>query len=181
MERKKEVSIIIIHWLFAVFVISMLSLGFYMKSTEYNLPTFQLHKSLGLTFFGLIFIRIYTTIKYPWQTSAIRPGSNNIAGKVHLALLALMIIVPTSGLLSSGFSGYSVHLFDFVIVPQNLDAAGNNVPFNAVVYGLSKGLHWVSAYALAALVFLHILAALKHHLINKDTVLVRMLGRGNRN
>lgn len=181
MERDKEVFKIIIHWAFAVFMIGMLSLGFYMKSPEYSLPTFQLHKSLGLVFFGLLFIRIYTTIKYPWRTSAIDPGSKNIAGKVHLALLALMIVVPASGLLSSGFSGYSVHLFELVIVPQNLDAAGNSVPFHAVVYGFAKRLHWISAYALAALVCLHVLAALKHHLIDKDAVLVRMLGREKRN
>lgn len=181
MDRGNEVLTIMIHWMFATFIMGMLSIGFYMKSTEYDLSRFQLHKSLGVIFFGLIFIRIYTTIKYPWRSSAIGSGKEKVVNAVHLALLALMIAMPVTGLLSSGFSGYSIHLFDLVIVPKNVDEMGNNIPFNAMVYEFSKMLHWVFAYALATLVCLHVLAALKHHFIDKDATLVRMLsGRGSK-
>lgn len=181
MDRDNAVLKIMIHWMFAIFILGMLSIGFYMKNTEYSLPTFELHKSLGVIFFGLVFIRIYTTIKYPWRSLAIGSGKEKVVHAAHLALLALMVLMPVTGLLSSGFSGYSVHLFDFVIVPKNVDGMGNNVPFNATVYGFSKMLHWVFAYALAALICLHVLAALKHHFIDKDATLVRMLlGRGFR-
>jgi len=177
MPLSKETLKILIHWLFALFIICMLSLGIYMANTNYDLPTYQLHKSLGVVFFGIMFIRIYSTIKYPWQSSAIGTNYEKVVSIVHFFLLFLMVLMPVSGVLSSGFSGFSVHLFNIIIVPENISVAGEIVPFNAAAYKAAKTLHWVSGYTLSALIVLHVLAAFKHHYFNKDKTLKRMLLR----
>lgn len=163
------------HWVFALFVINMLCIGFYMTNTPYDLSIYQWHKSLGVIFLGLVWIRLYLSIKHPWQSSTAGTGKATVVKTAHIILLALMVTMPITGILSSGFSGFSVHLFDLIIIPENRDAAGNIVPFNATAYQTAKWLHRIIAYALAALVCLHILAALKHHFVNRDNTLRRML------
>jgi len=180
MDLSKETLKILIHWIFALFLICMISIGIYMTKTTYDLPTYQLHKSLGVIFFGIMFIRIYSTVKYPWQSSAIGTNHEKVVNITHFGLLVLMVLMPVSGLISngfSGFSGFSVHLFNIIIVPENINELGKVVPFNATVYESAKSLHWMSGYTLATLIILHVLAAFKHHYINKDTVLKRMLFR----
>ena len=177
MDPSKETLKILIHWLFALFIICMISIGIYMTNTTYDLPTYQLHKSLGVIFFGIMFIRIYSTIKYPWQSSAIGSNYEKVVNIAHFGLLVLMVLMPVSGLLSSGFSGFSVHLFNIIIVPENIGELGEIVPFNATVYETAKSLHWISGYTLVTLIILHALAAFKHHYIDKDKTLKRMLFR----
>lgn len=174
MNNHSEVIARAVHWGFALFVISMLSIGFFMTNSTYNLATYQLHKSLGVIFLGLLAVRIYSRIKHPWRSSVVGSDKESVVKVVHFVLLILMVAMPITGVLSSGFSGYSVHLFDLVIIPENHGPSGNIVPFNATAYEIAKLLHRVIAYALTALVCLHILAALKHHFIDKDTTLSRM-------
>jgi len=83
--------------------------------------------------------------------------------------------MPITGLLNSGFSGFSVHFFDLILIPENTDAAGNNEPFNITIYETAKLVHKLLAYFFTLLIFLHIVAALKHHFVNKDNTLRNML------
>jgi len=86
-----------------------------------------------------------------------------------------MVIMPLTGFMSSGFSGFSVHNFDFVIIPENQTASGDIISYNDAAYQTAKVLHRAIGYILTALISVHILAALKHHFIDKDTTLSRML------
>ena len=95
---------------------------------------------------------------------------------VHALLLVLLMAMPLTGLLSSAFSGYGVHLFGWIIVPQNVDVLGETEAFNTEVYETEKWLHRMLAYLFSALVALHIMAALKHHFVDKDNSLCKMLG-----
>ena len=164
-----------VHWAFAAYVIIMMILGFYMANSSYNLDIYRLHKSLGTVFFALVTIRLYTWIKHPWRSSSKGTKTERLVKAAHSALLILMIAMPVTGFLSSAFSGFSVHIFDFIIVPEHYSVSGEIVPFNSTVYEAAKLLHRLFAYALAALVTLHTLAALKHHFINKDDTLKRMM------
>lgn len=174
-RRHTDVIPRVAHWTSALAIIGMLSLGFYMTNTAYDLATYQLHKSLGVLLFVIVLVRLYMSGKYPWHSSAAGSQRAGMVNAVHLALLGLMVAMPVTGLMSSGFSGFSVHLFDLIIVPENFDASGDIAPFHAGVYQTAKLLHRLIGYAFALLVCGHVLAALKHHFLDGDATLTRML------
>lgn len=176
MKIKKDNITRILHWFFACFVLVMLGIGIYMTKTEFSLPIYQWHKSLGVIFFLIIGIRLYWSIKHPWQSSFVGTKYTRLArGVTHGLLLFMLIAMPVTGLLNSGFSGYSVHLFDLIIIPENFNSAGEVEPFNAYIYETFKLLHRWLAYIFLALIILHIVVVLKHHFIDKDDVLKNML------
>ena len=176
MKTKKDNITRILHWFFACFVLVMLGIGIYMTKTEFYLPTYQWHKSLGVIFFLLIWIRLYWSIKHPWQSSFVGNKNSRLARAVtHWLLLFMLIAMPVTGLLNSGFSGRSVHLFDLIIIPENFNSAGEAEPFNAYIYETFKLIHRWLAYIFLALIIVHIGVVLKHHFIDKDDVLKNML------
>lgn len=175
MNEKHATITRILHWGFAAFVLVMLGLGIYMKNTEFSLTVYEWHKSLGVIFSMLIGIRLYWRIKNPWQSSAVGQKYEGLVFGMHTLLLSLLIMVPLMGMINSAFSGYSLHLFDYIIVPKNFDAAGNIVAFNESIYKTAVYIHKLLAYTLTGLILLHVSAALKHHFINKDMTLTKML------
>lgn len=154
----------------------MLSLGFTMTNSDYSPALYFWHKSLGMIFFAIIGIRLYWSIRRPWSSSAQGTGLEWLVRSVHKLLLVLLMAMPLTGFLSSAFSGYSVHLFGLVIVPQNINNLGETEAFNAAVYETAKWLHRVMAYIFSVFISLHILAALKHQFIDRDETLRKMLG-----
>ena len=165
----------IIHWSFACFLVTMLSIGFYMKNTAYSPDLYQIHKSLGVLFCLLVLGRLYWRIKHPWQSSSQGANKARLVKGVHLALIALMLLMPITGFMLSALSGFGIHLFGTFIVPEYFDAAGKITPINDTIYQASKTLHNIFAYTFSILITGHILAALKHHFVNKDNTLKLML------
>ena len=178
MNNSKNQITRIMHWSFSFFVLVMLTLGFYMISSEYNPDLYTWHKSLGVLFSLVIGLRIYWTIKHPWQSSTKLNKYENFARtNIHRILIFLFILMPVTGLLSSAYSGWSVHFFDFTIVPKNMNSLGKVEPFNLDIYKTVKFLHRIFAYSFTILISLHVFAVLKHHFINKDQTLLEMLKR----
>jgi len=175
-EHQKQLIITqAVHWSFAIFLISMLSIGFYMKNTVYNPELYQLHKSFGVFFCFLVIFRFYWRVKYPWQSSSLGTNKAPLVNRIHIALITLMVLMPITGLMISAFSGFGIHLFGFFIVPEYFDAAGEITSFNETTYKAAKVLHNVFSYTFAVLIISHAIAALKHHVIDKDDTLTRML------
>lgn len=167
----------ILHWAFGLFVLLMLSLGFTMTNTEYSHALYFWHKSLGVVFLLLIGLRVYWSLRHPWPSSASPSGLQWLVRCVHGALLFFLMAMPITGFLSSAFSGYGAHFFGIVIVPENVNALGETEAFSAVTYESAKWLHRVMAYTFTLLIAVHILAALKHHFVDRDNTLRKMLGR----
>jgi len=163
-----------IHWSFACLLITMLSIGFYMKNTDYNADLYQLHKSIGVVLCLLIVFRLYWRFKHPWRSSVTGSKREPLVKALHLALILLMVLMPVTGFMSSAFSGFGIHLFGVFIVAENFDAVEQIVPFNDVVYQSAKMLHNIFAYTFSVLIGGHVLAALKHHFIDKGNILNRM-------
>lgn len=163
-----------IHWFFAIIIIAMLSVGFYMKNTDYNPDTYQLHKTVGVILAVFVILRLYWRIKYPWPSVANGSAKEQVVVSFHLLLILAMILMPITGFMLSALSGFGIHLFGYFIVPENIGSNGDVVPFNNAIYQVSKTLHEAIAYAFSTLIVLHFLAALKHHFIDKDDTLRRM-------
>jgi cytochrome b561 len=163
-----------IHWLFACYLIAMLSIGFYMKNTSYNPEIYQFHKSFGVLICLLIIGRLFWRSKHVWQSSALGTSKAPLVNFFHLALITLMILMPVTGLMVSAFSGFGIHLFGTFIVPEYFDAEGKVTPFSPIIYQASKVFHNFFAYTFSLLISSHILMALKHHFIDKDNTLIHM-------
>ena len=169
--------VIVLHWSSAVAIVSLLALGLYMTGADFDaarkFDLYQLHKALGwltlvLTVARLV-VRACTPAPEPLAT--ISPTTNGLARAVHFALYALALIVGLSGWvrISSTIIPIPIDLFGFANVP---DIA----PMNLELSDAMASAHRLAAYALAALVAIHAAAALKHHFINRDATLRRMMG-----
>lgn len=166
----------------AALIFFMLGFGFYMaefvSDTYERFALVQIHKSWGFVAFTLALIRIaWRAFNPPPAPPADQPRWETLASHgAHLALYALIIAMPLSGWLMVTASElqemYSVRnmVFGLFELPD---------PFQPGDAGLNKlfaRVHFWCALALSALIGLHILAALKHHLIDRDNVLRRMIG-----
>jgi cytochrome b561 len=97
------------------------------------------------------------------------PSIQRMAARaVHWAFYALMILVPLTGWLMSSAAGLSVSFFGWFVLPDMIHA-------NREVMKQFEDIHGWLAYTLLAVIGLHVAAALKHHFIDKDNILRRMI------
>jgi cytochrome b561 len=163
------------HWLAAVLIIGMLSLGLYMADLPkdtWKSQLFAIHKSFGILVLTLgamrIGWRLGNTRPVPVDTAQVwmRRG----AQQLHLLLMAMMLALPLSGWAMSSAGDHPVSFFGLFTLP----------PLLAVDKDLAHilgNVHSVLAWILIALLALHVGAALQHHFIARDATLRRMLGR----
>ena len=171
----------ILHWGFGCLLLVILSIGFYMTRTDFSAFLYQTHKSLGVIFSFLMGIRLYWQIRHPWKLTVLENKTERkVRGVTHWLLMFLFFVMPVLGLMCSGFSGFGVFLFDIELIPENFNLEGAVVPFNTTLYEAGKFLHKLLAKVFIVLIFLHVMAVLKHHFINKGTALMKMLGRKSR-
>lgn len=164
---------IFLHWLVAVGVFFMIGLGWVMTDIPKGTPErafwFNLHKSIGVTLGVLVLIRLWWrfTHKVP-PLPASMPAWEVTAAKIsHGVLYACLIIMPLVGFLASNFTKYGVKYFGISIGP-----------FFAENQALRDGLqevHEITSYVLVVAILVHILAALKHLVLDRDRVFHRML------
>ena len=162
-----------LHWVVAIAVIGLFTLGLWMVGLDYYDRWYrkgpELHKGIGVLLFLVMLGRT------AWRHANPRPaptGSNfekRAARWVHSALYVLLFILMLSGYLISTADGRGIKVFGLFAVPASF--SGGQI--QADVAG--KVHEWL-AYLLIALATLHALAALKHHLVDRDETLTRMLG-----
>ena len=160
------------HWLIAIAIVCLLILGFVMTDLESSPDKFRLygiHKSIGALLLCAVFLRIFWRLINITPAMADLPEWQKIAAHgAHYMLYVLMIAMPLSGWLMSSAAGFPVSVFGWFVLPD-LVAPNNGLRL------LLAQVHELLAYAIIALVSLHALAALKHHFIDKDNTLRRML------
>lgn len=171
---------IILHWLVALIMIGQLILGMVMIEKFYSF--YELHKSVGILSLLLILPRVIWRLWQGWPTPlSLQIGlEQKIAKWVHWGLLLGTLVMPLSGMLASGASGHGFGLFSLVaLVPENhsLLNPGEVEPYSQLWMNVGYTVHSWAGYLLSAAIFLHITAALKHHLFDKDDTFRRMLAR----
>ncbi|MBT0960069.1 cytochrome b [Denitromonas iodatirespirans] len=175
MNPRYTSTAIALHWLIALGILAAFSLGLYM--TELNLsPTklklYSWHKWAGVSLFVLILVRLGWRLTHPAPALPdSMPTLLRLAANVsHWLLYALMLAIPLSGWLMSSAKGFQTVWFGVLPLPDLLAK-------DAALGDQLKEVHEFLNYTLLALVVLHTAAALKHHFIDRDTVLSRMLPR----
>ncbi|WP_448212433.1 cytochrome b [Colwellia sp. MEBiC06753] len=163
---------IFFHWLTALVVIGMFTSGWWMVELNYYSQWYKtapyLHKSVGLLLFALLISRMVWKKTNPAPVamgSSIEQAGAKIA---HTLLYLLVLVICLTGYLISTADGRGIELFSWFTIPS----AGSLIDQQEDIAGL---IHQYSAYGLMILVAIHALAAIKHHFINKDNTLKRML------
>jgi cytochrome b561 len=163
-----------LHWLIAAGVLALVVLGLWMieipkQPVGVRAYWFNLHKSIGLTVGLLVLVRLGWRLTHrPPPLPSSTPGWQvNAARTAHVLLYACLVVMPLSGYLGSVFSGYPIRYFGTV-----LPAWGWK---DEALKDLFSSVHYATAMTLIALASLHVLAALKHALVDRDGVFERML------
>ncbi|WP_424833318.1 cytochrome b/b6 domain-containing protein [Ruegeria sp.] len=175
------------HWLTALLIFTALPLGWVADNMAHavfdpSVPTteediartarlFSIHKTIGVSVFFVALARIL------WAVTQTKPGLLNAENKpeafaaetVHWMLYASLVLVPLTGWLHhASAEGFAPILWPF----------GQNLPFvpkSAYLSELTAALHWLFIWVLVGSLALHIMGALKHHVVDKDSTLRRML------
>jgi cytochrome b561 len=165
---------VVLHWLLAVLIVVSFFLGLLMVDLPFSPQRFRFfnwHKWLGIAVLMLSAGRLLwrasghrpppvPAAMAPWQRAAFRG--------THLVFYALFFVVPLLGWAYTSAVGVPVVFLGWLPLPDFVardKALGDDV---------LKPLHAAASYLLAAIVVVHVAAALKHHYIERDGLLVRM-------
>lgn len=166
---------IVLHWVVALTIVGLFALGFWMVDLDYYHSWYKqgpdIHRSVGLLLLAAMVLRLV------WRLANIRPqplASHSrlevlAAHGAHWLLYLLIFTAMVSGYLISTADGSAISVFGWFDVPS--------------LTGRIKGMedtaglvHYWATWAIVGLASVHALAALKHHFIDKDDTLRRMLG-----
>ena len=162
-----------LHWLVALAIVSSFSVGLYMADlplSPMKLKLYSWHKWAGVTIFLFVLVRLgWRLLHRPPELPAAMPAwQRRVAEATHVLLYLLMIVVPITGWLMSSAKGFQTVYFGVLPLPDLLVK-------DADLGDLLQQVHKLLNFSMAALVVAHLGAALKHHFIDRDDVLARML------
>jgi len=184
---------IFLHWLIAVGIVFMFILGWFMdtvpkdaaKSSTFDLFNmglyvwelskevsprsfyFNLHKSVGISLFALIILRILwrLTHKPPALLDSMKTWEKKLATGAHYGLYFLMVATPLAGIIMSISSKYGIHWFGIKLVGGIDNKASRELFYE---------FHETFGLLILLILFFHIAGAFKHALVDKDGTIRRM-------
>ncbi len=173
MQQRYTITAIVLHWLVALMIIGAFTMGLVMTDMSLSptkLKYYSWHKWAGVTILALATLRLLWRLSHPapaypdsmpaWQKSS--------ANLLHGVLYGLMFAVPISGYFYTLASGYPVVYFGLFELPVLIEK-------NDALKPVLQDVHYWLNMTLAAAVLMHLGAALKHQMIDRDGVLKRML------
>ncbi|RMH50540.1 MAG: cytochrome b [Zetaproteobacteria bacterium] len=164
---------ILLHWLMAVAIFGMFGLGVWMRTLGYYDRWYhaapELHKSVGMVLLLVLLIRWLWRLANPLPEPRGAPWECILARLVHRLHYLLLFALMATGYLIPTAKGAGIALFGVATVPAltTLDAHSAD---------LIGAIHRYLAWAVVVLAGFHAAAAMKHHWINRDDTLLRMLG-----
>ncbi|CAE6942676.1 Cytochrome b561 [Vibrio sp. B1FLJ16] len=163
----------VMHWISALAIIGLFAVGLWMVELSYYSEWYRTaphyHRSIG------ILLAIVTIARIAWKHISVSPKAEGKAYEVaaaklaHAVMYVLLITIFITGYLISTSDGRGIEVFNWFTVP----GAGELFPNQS---DLAGEIHFYSAWAVILIAGLHALAALKHHFIDKDNTLRKMLG-----
>ena len=163
---------IALHWLAGLLILCGFTLGLSLKDLAISPQTLRLygyHKWIGITVFLLAMARLAWRWSHPAPPPVAMPEwQRRAAAATHALLYAFMLVIPLSGWIYSSATGVEVVYLGLVPLPDL-------VPKDKALASALKAVHVTLNYTLLALVTVHAGAALKHHFVDRDDVLRRML------
>ena len=160
------------HWLIALAIIILITVGFIMSAMEPSPDKYELynmHKASGVIVLMLVVLRLL----WRFSNKIVQPPEDlpnilKLAAKSgHFMLYVFMLLMPISGVLMSYFGGRDISVFGLFVIPS-----ADKTP---QIAGMFHQIHVLGIWAFMAVIILHISAALYHHFIRRDNVLIRMI------
>ena len=165
---------ILLHWIMAILIVGLFVLGVYMVDLDYYSKWYNAapwwHKSVGMLVFFLLLVRIV------WMFTNQRPSPlvsyqrwEILAAKVtHILFYVLLLLVSISGYFITTAKGASIDMFGWFDIPALMH-------LDKDLAEISGEIHEIAAYVMALLFLLHVCATVKHHFLDKDATLIRIL------
>jgi cytochrome b561 len=172
-EARYDATLRILHWAMAAIILTAIAVGVIAallpRGVSPRVELLTIHKSLGMTALVLIVLRVgwRLFVGAPPYSAALGVLSRIGAHAAHIALYALMIAMPVTGYVNSVAGGHEAPwfgLFEFPALVAKNDALAHTAGF--VHYGL--------AWAIGAVLALHLAAAAWHAWVKRDDVFARM-------
>lgn len=162
-----------LHWIIFALVCCGWALGQYMTGLQFSpqkLRYVSWHKWLGVTVFTIALVRLAWRIHKPAPPlpATLSRLQRRAATAMHALLYALILVIPISGWLFSSASGVPTVYLGWIQLPDILHK-------DKAVADVLKSIHAALNWTLLALVCGHAAVALKHHFVNRDDVLARMI------
>ena len=166
---------IALHWIVALLILANLALGLYtvgLPLSPAKLRNFSFHKWIGVTVFLLAAARLAWRLWHapPALPVAMAPWERRSAHVTHVLLYALFFAAPLTGWLFSSASGFQTVYLGAFPIPDLLSK-------DKALADALKLAHKSINYTMAGVIVFHVAAALKHHFVDQDDVLRRMLPR----
>ena len=165
----------VFHWVTALLILTVIPLGLIAEDLPFDAPLkvqlFSIHKTLGIIIFVVALGRIL------WALTQTKPGDLHpdrrvetmVAHIVHWLLYISLVAVPLTGWLHhAATAGFAP-----ILLPIGQDLPF--VPKSESIAAVFAGLHWLWSKVMIVSILLHFVGALKHHLIDKDATLRRMM------
>jgi len=163
---------IALHWLMALLLAGLVGVGVYMHDlplSPWKLRIFSWHKWAGVTAFLLVVVRLaWRAGHLPPVLPATMPRWQQWAAHAgHAALYLLMLAIPLTGWLMSSAKGFQTVYFGVLPIP---DLMSKDKELGDLLRKVHEALNWTLVVTVAG----HVAAAVKHHVLDHDDVLVRM-------
>ncbi|MBV7433870.1 cytochrome b [Cardiobacteriaceae bacterium TAE3-ERU3] len=176
-RNKLSLITVVLHWVVAIGIIAMMCVGAYMsRETAYLYP---IHKSIGIILFAIILVRvIWRAIQgIPPHVNEYKKWEMTLSKVIFWVLIIGTLLFPISGMLMSYFGGRRLDLFDLQIIAANIGADGKPAPINAQFAGIANNIHGALLPVMVVAIALHIAGAYKHHFVDKDGTMRRIMGK----
>lgn len=163
----------LLHWLMAAVIFAAVGIALYaddLPDGPAHDAAIGLHIAVASTVLLWIVLRLFWRVTHPAPPlpASIGPMTKGAAHGVHWLLYLLMIVTPFAGWLMVNAKGYAVKLGGVIPLPTLVEKS-------EALHEQLEEVHVTLGLTLAALAIGHALVALKHHFINRDDVLRRML------
>jgi cytochrome b561 len=159
------------HWLLALMLIGSFGVGLYMSGLPFSVQRvklFNYHKWAGMTILALTVLRLLWRLRHAPPAEVAGPRWQQHAAKAtHGLMYLLCLVIPMVGWAYSSAAGFQIVVYGVLPLP-------NILMVDPELAKAIKPWHAWLAYALAALVLLHVAAALKHQFVDHDGLLARM-------
>jgi cytochrome b561 len=165
---------IALHWLMAALIIEQAILGLYMTSLTYYDPLYRTlpwwHKSIGIVFASLLIARLVWRLinTSPEPHTGHKRWEISLASLTHRLFYLALFIIVISGYLISTADGRGIEVFGWLTIPATLSGLENQED-------IAGDIHLFASWFLIGLVVLHAGGALKHHFLDRDSTLRRMI------
>ena len=164
------------HWFSVPIVVGMFALGLWMHDLDYDHPWYitapNVHRSVGVLFVSFTLLRFFWRFKgSPPKSISTHKSWEKILAKIAQYLMygILFLMLPTGYLITTA-KGQGLDVFNWISIPSLLNNIEN-------LENIAGDMHEILAFTLISIAGVHASAALKHHFIDKDSTLKRMLPR----